>query len=181
LVHNGRPMPSSLILALALSLALHASLLLPQAFKHGTPPPPPALQARLRMPAEQPEASAEPLLKDTVASAEEAVKPPPPPKVVVRRSQPEARAAARRDVQAAQRKLSEHVYYPPDAVARGIEGEVRLILTVSESGRISDVHVGVSSGHAILDNAAVRAAWAMGRVDWAHSGELILPVIFRLE
>jgi len=173
-------MPSSLILALALSLALHASLLLPQAFKHGTPPPPPALQARLRMPVEQPEASAEPLLKDTMASAEEAVKAPPP-KVLVRRSQPEARATARRDVQAAQRKLSEHLYYPPDAVARGIEGEVRLILTVSESGRIRDVHVGVSSGHAILDNAAVRAAWAMGRVDWAHSGELILPVIFRLE
>jgi protein TonB len=182
LVHNGKPMPPRLILALALSLALHASLLLPEAFKRSPAPPPPILQAMLRLPVKPPQVSAEPLLKNTLASTESppVVKPPPPPKVRTPRAKPVARAAARHDVEAAQRKLSEHLYYPEEAVARGIEGEVRLILTVSADGSITDVHVGVSSGHAILDKAAERAAWAMGKVNWAYSRELILPVTFRL-
>lgn len=181
-VHNVESMPSSLILALALSLALHASLLLPDAIERGTPPPrQPLLQALLLPPVKPPERSADALLKDTLATAEApaAVKPPPP-KVAVHR-QPAAKAVARREVEAAQRKLSQHLYYPPEAVARGIEGEVRLILTVGDDGSIVDVHVGVSSGHALLDKAAERAAWSMGKVNWAHSRELILPVIFRLE
>jgi len=175
-------MPSSLILALALSLALHASLLLPEAFKRSTPPSPPVLQAMLRLPVKPAEVSAEPLLKDTLASAEAPpiVKPPPPPKVQTPRPKPVAKAVPRHEVEAAQRKLSEHLFYPEEAVARGLEGEVRLILTVSDNGRITDVHVGVSSGHAILDKAAERAAWAMGKVNWAYSRELILPVTFRL-
>ena len=63
----------------------------------------------------------------------------------------------------------------------GLEGEVRLILAVADDGSITAVTVALSSGHAILDKAAVRAAWSMGKVNWAHSRELILPVIFRLE
>jgi protein TonB len=175
-------MPSSLILALALSLALHASMLLPEAFKRGTPPSPPVLQAMLRLPVKQAEPSAEPLLKDTLASAEAPpiVTPPPSPKVQAARPKAVAKAVPRREVEAAQRKLSQHLFYPEEAVARGLEGEVRLILTVSDNGRITDVHVGVSSGHAILDKAAERAAWTMGKVNWAYSRELILPVTFRL-
>ncbi|MEF8722719.1 energy transducer TonB [Candidatus Accumulibacter phosphatis] len=176
-------MPPRLILALALSLALHASLLLPEAFKRSPAPPPPILQAMLRLPVKPPQVSAEPLLKNTLASTESppVVKPPPPPKVPTPRRPPTTKASTRHEVEAAQRKLSEHLYYPEEAVARGIEGEVRLILTVSDNGSITDVHVGVSSGHAILDKAAERAAWAMGKVNWAYSRELILPVIFRLE
>jgi protein TonB len=43
------------------------------------------------------------------------------------------------------------------------------------------VSIAASSGHAILDQAAVKAAYAMGKVNWVQSRELILPVIFRLE
>ena len=57
---------------------------------------------------------------------------------------------------------------------------MRLILTLSDDGRIVDVGIAASSGHPVLDKAAERAAWAMGRVSWAQSRELILPVIFRL-
>ena len=53
-------------------------------------------------------------------------------------------------------------------------------VTVSDDGSITDVQVGVSSGHAILDKAAVRAAWSMVRIDWAPSREFILRVPFRL-
>jgi len=33
----------------------------------------------------------------------------------------------------------------------------------------------------MLDNAAIKAAYAMGRLTGASSRELILPVIFRLQ
>jgi hypothetical protein len=46
---------------------------------------------------------------------------------------------------------------------------------------ISDVSIAASSGHAILDQAAIKAAYAMGKVNWVQSRELILPVVFRLE
>ena len=31
----------------------------------------------------------------------------------------------------ARRKLAEHVYYPPEAIRLGLEGEVRLLLTLA--------------------------------------------------
>ncbi|WP_291992273.1 energy transducer TonB [Candidatus Accumulibacter sp. ACC003] len=181
-------MPSRLILALALSLALHAGLLAPAAFWRRTPTPPPALQATLRLPLKPAALSDDPVFKDTLATAEAPAvakpPPPPPPRPNASRDTPPqrpAKAAARRDVEAAQRKLSEHIYYPPEAVERGLEGEVRLLLMVADDGRITAVSVGLSSGHAILDKAAVKAAWSMGKLSWAHSRELILPVVFRLE
>lgn len=170
-------MSPHLILAYALSLALHGSLLLPDLLKRQpAPPPPPALQARLRLPP-VPELPPEPLLKNTLEEeAQPTLEAPPPPK-----PQPTEKTPARRDVQAAQRKLSEHLFYPPEAVARGLEGEVRLILTLSASGSVEDVAVAASSGHPVLDNAAIRAAYAMGKLSGSPSRELILPVLFRLQ
>lgn len=183
-VHNDRSMPSRLIPALAISLALHASLLLPDIVKLAVPPVRPALEASLRLPpATPPLARDEPLLKNTLPTDKlpPAVKPLPPPPPAARVAAPANRATPRREVEAAQRKLSQHLYYPPEAVARGLEGEVRLILTLSDDGSIVDVGVAASSGHPVLDKAAARAAWAMGKVSWAQSRELILPVIFRLD
>ena len=124
-----------------------------------------------------PELPPEPLLKNTLEEeAQPTLEAPPPPK-----PQPTEKTPARRDVQAAQRKLSEHLFYPPEAVARGLEGEVRLILTLSASGSVEDVAVAASSGHPVLDNAAIRAAYAMGKLSGSPSRELILPVLFRLQ
>ena len=36
----------------------------------------------------------------------------------------------------AQAALSEHLFYPPEAIARGLEGDVILLLTLSDSGQI---------------------------------------------
>ena len=176
-------MLSRLIPALALSLALHASLLLPDILKREATAVRPALEASLRLPPVSPSLpSDEPLLKNTLPTDKlsPAIKPLPPPPAA-RAPSPASRTTARREVEAAQRKLSQHLYYPPEAVARGLEGEVRLILTLSDDGRIVDVGIAASSGHPVLDKAAERAAWAMGRVSWAQSRELILPVIFRLD
>jgi protein TonB len=55
-----------------------------------------------------------------------------------------------------------------------------LLLTLSETGRVVGVEVAGSSGHAILDAAAVKAA---GRIGVLPSGgrQALLPVEFRLE
>lgn len=179
LLHNTALMLPRLIPALALSLALHGVLILPDILKRLTiAPPRPALQASLRLPP-RPEALPEPLLKNTLDNEEAppATKLLPPPPTL----QPTPRSTAKREVQAAQRKLSEHLFYPPEAVARGIEGEVRLILKLSAEGAVVDVSIAASSGHTLLDNAAIKAAFAMGRLTGATSRELILPVIFRLQ
>jgi protein TonB len=91
------------------------------------------------------------------------------------------RSAPQASLRAAQRKLSAYQFYPPEAAARGIEGEVRLLLTLDKNGNLIDIRVASSSGHVILDDAAVRAAAAMHRVPNARSMEMILPVVFRLE
>lgn len=176
-------MPSRLVIAFALSLALHGALLLPDLLKRlAVAPPPPALQATLRLPP-KPEPPPEPLLKNTLDEETEEKPPSPPPKALPppQKTAPTQKPAAKREVQAAQRKLSQHLFYPPEAVARGIEGEVRLILKLSASGAVEEVDVAASSGHKILDNAAIKAAYAMGQLTGATSRELILPVVFRLQ
>ena len=181
-------MPYRLILALALSFALHGAVLVPDLVKRlPTTPPRPALQAMLRMPPTPEPPRAESLLKNTLDEevAPKEVEPPPPPKPVEPARKPEPKPVPKntqkRDIQIAQRKLSEQQFYPPEAVAQNIEGEVRLIIKLSDRGEVLDVNVAASSGHAILDNAAIRAAYAMGALTGVTSRELILPVIFRLE
>ena len=181
-------MPYRLILALALSFALHGAVLVPDLVKRlPTTPPRPALQAMLRMPPTPEPPRAASLLKNTLDEevAPKEVEPPPPPKPVEPARKPEPKPVPKntqkRDIQIAQRKLSEQQFYPPEAVARNIEGEVRLIIKLSDRGEVLDVNVAASSGHAILDNAAIRAAYAMGALTGVTSRELILPVIFRLE
>jgi periplasmic protein TonB len=134
------------------------------------------IDARLRAPP-----PVEPLLKDTLtdtepprpAAAPSTASPPPP--------SAGGRTALAKSTLAAQHKLANHLYYPAEAVAAGIEGEVRLLLTLTADGKILDAQVARSSGHAILDRAAVRAAFAMGGLPGLDRTELILPVVFRLQ
>lgn len=176
-------MPSRLIPCLAVSLALHLSLILPDALQGVGPSPPSVLHASLRMlPASVLPADDELLLKNTLDTRQsEPVARLPPRATPSRALRPEDRKAGKRAVDKAQRKLSQYLFYPPEAIARGLEGETRLLLTLDDNGRISEVSVAASSGHAILDQAAVRAARAMGRVNWSQARELLLPVVFRLE
>lgn len=169
-----------LLPALLLSLALHTSLFAPEVFKRDTTPPTrPALLAMLRPPPEPP---AEPLLKNTLDAEPEKPRaeprPLPPAKKPSQATRPTNNKVA---VKAAQKKLSQHLYYPPEAVKRGLEGEVRLLLTLAADGQIADISIAASSGHAILDNAALKAAYAMATLNGTESRELILPVIFRLQ
>lgn len=164
--------PRRLLLAYVASISLHAALLVGgMPFAPAPPDATPAMiEATLRPPP-----AAEPVLKDTLADDDG---PPlaaeaPPPK-------PSAATASRKSVVAARRKLAEHVYYPPEAIRLGLEGDVRLLLTLGADGTIIDASVAGGSGHAILDQAALRAAFALGRLPGMERREIILPVSFRL-
>ena len=175
-------MPLRLLLAFAVSLLLHGAAFLPEIVARRPPPAPPPLQARLAVPPPAPE-PAEALLKNTLdaetpAPEVQPARPPAPPQAA---SHVLSRPTPKKDVQAAQRKLSQHVFYPPEAVARGLEGEVRLIVKLAADGQIDDVLLAASSGHALLDNAAIRAAYAMGTLAGTSGRELIVPVYFRLQ
>ncbi len=52
--------------------------------------------------------------------------------------------------------------YPKDALDRGLEGKVSLSVLVAGDGSVSSVSVAKSSGHEVLDQAAVRAV----KRDW---------------
>lgn len=75
--------------------------------------------------------------------------------------------------------------YPRIARQRGWEGEVLLKLSVSSEGQVEQVAIVRSSGHAVLDRAAVRAVrrWLFRpahRDEVAVASEVVQPVRFTL-
>jgi periplasmic protein TonB len=147
--------------------------------KPARPPTPAALQAKLLPPSEVPPPpldsppADQAVLKDTL--------PPAPPENAASESGKGAERSKRAAEAEAQRKLSQQVFYPPEAIAQGIEGEVRLLVALDPSGKVVQAKVVVSSGKDVLDKAAVAAAFRIGRIPEAGALDLILPVIFKLE
>ena len=76
---------------------------------------------------------------------------------------------------------SMQLLYPPEALALGLEGEPVLLVEVDGVSRIIAVSIGSSSGHAILDEAAVKKVWALGRLEGHRSKTLLFPVKFKLQ
>ncbi len=75
--------------------------------------------------------------------------------------------------------------YPADAVARRLEGTVKLKLIIDATGRVERVEVIDSSGHGPLDRAAVEAVqtWQgqpAKRYGHPVASEEVLPIRFRL-
>lgn len=98
-----------------------------------------------------------------------------------RASRPVAESASTLKQRIAQRKLAEHLFYLREAISRGLEGEVRLLLTFDIEGKVLDAQIVSSSGYALLDQAATNAAHAMRRLPNTGMRELILPVVFKLQ
>lgn len=164
-----------LLFSFGVSVLLHFLLLGAGEIRRMISPPPqlPAsvlLQARLRPPNDT-----EPLLKDTLSEAQFA-RPDSPD-----RTRPGTEATLRGRERALQRKLAEHLFYPPEAVAGNMEGEVRLLLTLNPQGRVVEARIASSSGWPLLDQAAMDAAYAMRQIPAAGMNELILPVVFKLQ
>jgi periplasmic protein TonB len=172
-----------LLLALTASLLLHslpfvASLTVPS---HQQTPAPPPLAATLRPPVPAPLAAPPPLtLPEQPKPA--AAKPKPPP----RRSETRepAPAPAKTWTQAVGQHLNKlndaGQFYPTEAIARGLEGEVLVLIIIDESGRVTAARVEQGSGHRILDDAALRAVRSLRSLPADAPREALLPVRFRL-
>lgn len=168
-------------LALGCSLLLHALILAP-----ATPRPAPVraaappLEARLLpppVPAEQPVM----MLPDPPkpAKSEPARRPPKPEKP------PAAKApAARGWVAETGRQMREldrrGKLYPLEAIARGLEGEAVVLFVLDEAGNVVAARIEQSSGHKILDDAALKAIHTLRALPSDAPREGVYPVRFRL-
>jgi len=76
--------------------------------------------------------------------------------------------------------LTREEFYPRAAIARGLEGRVVLLLTLDAGGAVTAIEVAGSSGHLLLDDAALKAATRIGRLPGGRR-QALLPVEFRLE
>jgi len=78
-------------------------------------------------------------------------------------------------------RLSEELLYPADALQRGLEGEVVLLVELGADGRILDASIATGSGHRALDDAAVRAVKKLGSLGPSAANKtILLPVRFRI-
>ncbi len=182
--------------ALLCSLALHAAalLLLP-------PPAAPAraavpLQARLRPP------PATPAVQEPPPPPREEAPPPPAEKPASAKPKPEKKAPAKpaparfkeppasfngypvlagNAARSAFSQLARQPLYPPEAIARGLQGEVLLLLFLDANGNVQAARVERSSGQPLLDQAAVGAARQLKALPEGAPREAILPVRFKLD
>jgi protein TonB len=77
-------------------------------------------------------------------------------------------------------QIARELFYPPEAIERGLEGEALVLLFLDESGNAIAARIEASSGHALLDAAAVRAARTLRAMPASAPREAVLPVRFRL-
>lgn len=185
-----------LLLALGLSLILHGLLLwgLPDLEQKPEPQARPALQATLA----PPPVPAQPLPELELEQPQPAAPPPPPvsskpavppsprpepqarkPRATAPESAPTPLARAARQQLA--RLASQEGFYPLEAIAQGLEGEALVQIFLDEQGHVIAARIERSSGHALLDQAALRAARALRSLPADGLEEAVLPVRFRLE
>ena len=68
-----------------------------------------------------------------------------------------------------------------EAIARGLEGEVQVLLVIDENGQVVATRLEQGSGHAILDEAALRAARSLKSLPADAPRQTVLPIPFRLK
>jgi protein TonB len=77
-------------------------------------------------------------------------------------------------------QLQRDLPYPPEAIERGLQGEALVLIFLDPSGNAIAARLESSSGHALLDDAAVRAARTLHALPASAPREALLPVRFRL-
>lgn len=173
-----------LSLALAVSLLLHGLPFLPGLLPASPDKPrSPPMVAELRPPpatASQPEL----MLKEPAPTVSPATPPkssPAPKPRLPRPSPAPGKDGWQTEVKKQLEKLDERgLFYPPEAIAQGRQGEVLVLLILDEHGDVVASRVEQSSGHAILDSAALRAVRSLRSLPADAPRETLLPVRFRL-
>lgn len=112
------------------------------------------------------------------ASVKTGAKPAPIAKVTAER--PPKIGVAADLATLASRQVAHRLLYPEEAVARGLEGEALVLLFLDAAGNAVAARLEKSSGHALLDAAAVAAARSVRALPEGDDREVLLPVRFRL-
>ena len=192
-----KSLPSRLGRALILSLVLHAALiyagmrLIAPAIRIESRTQP-DLKVSLRERLVEPVAPAQPqlLLSRDAGSNANAAAPViefrprlavPGPRASV--ASPAVAAPPRLEGEAARRvveQLRGELPYPPEAVERGLQGEALVLLFLDASGNAIAARLESSSGHALLDDAAIRAVRTLRALPDSAPREALVPVRFRL-
>ena len=167
-----------LLLALAVSLLLHILPFLPGLLPAVSRPPPP-LQASLRPPPAPALPPPPPLTLPEQPKAA-AVRPPPGKPPPRDKPPPTAKTWTQAASQHLKKLNDAGQFYPPEAVARGLEGEVLVLIIIDEDGRVTAARVEQGSGHRLLDDAALRAVRSLRSLPADAPREALLPVRFRL-
>lgn len=165
--------------ALGASLLLH---LLPfvdfwPATPVATPPAAPPLQARLA-PLPPLPATPELLLPEPEPTPATPARSEPPPRESSRTVQKTWTQVIREQLSAQQR---EGLFYPEEAIRRGLEGEALVLLMLDENGQVVAARIEESSGHPLLDEAALRAVRRLRSLPGDAPTESLLPVHFRIK
>jgi protein TonB len=171
-----------LLLALAASLLLHILPLIAQLIPASPPPPKaPPIEATLRPPAPVPLPPPPPLTLPEPPKPSTIPPKPPPPKPEQREKPPVAAKTWTQAIRQHLKKLDDSgQFYPEEAIARGLEGEVLVLIIIDESGRVTAARIEQGSGHRILDDAALRAVRSLRSLPADAPREALLPVRFRL-
>ena len=169
-----------LLLALIASLLLHLLPLLnawlEQQAAPPSPPPAPPLSARLTPPPmpEQPQLSLPEQTKPKSA-------PPPPPKPDKALESPGKAPGWQDEIRRQLRKQqAQGLFYPPEAIAQGLQGEVLVFMIIGENGQVAAARVEQGSGYRLLDDAALRAVRSLRSLPADAPRETLLPVRFSL-
>jgi protein TonB len=76
-------------------------------------------------------------------------------------------------------RIQAAVVYPPQARLRQLEGVAQVRFAISAEGAPRDVALAASTGHRVLDRAALAAVTAAAPLPWVY-GRLEVPVRFEL-
>ena len=110
--------------------------------------------------------------------------PPPPPKRPPPPRPQASSAAPKTWTQAVGEQLRKldaaGQFYPAEAIARGLQGDALVLLVIDENGNVVATRIEQSSGHPILDEAALRAARTLKSLPADAPQQSILPIRFRL-
>jgi protein TonB len=88
---------------------------------------------------------------------------------------------ARRNYTYIQRRIRDRLVYPAPARRAGIQGVTEIAFTIHEDGRVSTVTIQKSSGHTVLDEAAIETVLAAAPFPRPPApARLAIPISFRL-
>jgi protein TonB len=80
-----------------------------------------------------------------------------------------------------QRRIRDKLVYPASARKAGIQGVSEVTFTIHEDGKVSDVTIRKSSGHEVLDDAAIKTIVAAAPFPRPPApARIAIPISFRL-